>query len=119
MTFEHLSDEEVQKKINAYMEQGMSKDDAFTEVYSEDCNLDNKEDYVIPVSWEVYSTITVRAESREEALEFAEKHMDQIPLCVENEYIDSTYLIDDVRFLNGEDIRTVGEIYLDADEDFK
>ena len=76
-----------------------------------------KKDFIIPVSWEVYSTITVSANSMEEAIEFAEKNIDYIPLCSDNEYIDGSYLIDDVRALNGEDIRSVGEVRIDVDRE--
>ena len=78
-----------------------------------------KRDFIIPVSWEVYSTITVSANSLEEAIEFAKEHADDIPLCTDNEYVDGTYLIDEIRALNGEDLREIGEVYIDVDKDFK
>lgn len=39
-----------------------------------------KKEFVIPVSWEVYSTITVSASSLEEALDWAERNQEDLPL---------------------------------------
>ena len=77
-----------------------------------------KKDYVIPVSWEVYSTITVSANSMEEALKFAKENIAVIPLCADNEYVDGSYLIDEeqIRSLNGEELREIGEVHFDIDE---
>ena len=75
-----------------------------------------KKDFIIPVTWEVYSTITVSANSMEEAIEFAQKNIDYIPLCVDNEYVDGSYLIDDVLALNGEN-RSIGEVRIDVDRE--
>lgn len=41
-TFYHLSDNEVKAKFKKYKAQGMSDDDAFTEIYSEDCAMDGE-----------------------------------------------------------------------------
>ena len=38
--FENLSEDYAEEKYAEYIAQGMSEDDAFTEVYSEECNLD-------------------------------------------------------------------------------
>ena len=43
MVFQNLSDEYVEKKYNEYIAQGMSEDDAFTEIYSEECNQDGED----------------------------------------------------------------------------
>lgn len=42
--FQHLTDEEVNEYMEKFIAQGMSEDDAFTEVYSIDCNMDEEED---------------------------------------------------------------------------
>lgn len=41
-TFHHLSNDEVEAKFKKYKAQGMSDDDAFTEIYSEDCVMDGE-----------------------------------------------------------------------------
>lgn len=43
MVFQNLSDEYVEEKYNEYQAQGMSEDDAFTELYSMECNEDEAE----------------------------------------------------------------------------
>jgi hypothetical protein len=61
----------------------------------EDKNMANeKKRFVIPVSWEVYSTITVEANSLEEAIAYCEEHSDEIPLGSDTHYIDGSYRID-------------------------
>ena len=42
--FQHLTDEQVNEYMEKFITQGMSEDDAFTEVYSIDCNMDEEED---------------------------------------------------------------------------
>lgn len=51
-------------------------------------------EYIIPVSWEVYSTIKVKADNLEDAVRIAEEQIDEIPLCSETEYIDDSYKIE-------------------------
>lgn len=41
--FENLSEDYVEAKLKEYTEQGMSEDDAFTELYSMECNEDDAE----------------------------------------------------------------------------
>lgn len=41
--FMHLSDREVKELMDKYMSDGMSEEDAFTEVCSIDCNMDEEE----------------------------------------------------------------------------
>ena len=38
--FENLSEDFVKEKLKEYQAQGMSEDDAFTELYSMECNED-------------------------------------------------------------------------------
>ena len=54
----------------------------------------DKQEFVIGVSWEVQSTITIKANSREEALKYAEEHLDDIPLPTENDYIDGSFKVE-------------------------
>lgn len=39
--FENLSEDYVEEKLKGYQAQGMSEDDAFTELYSMECNEDD------------------------------------------------------------------------------
>ena len=49
--------------------------------------------YIIPVKWEVYSTIRVYgAKNLEEAIEYARENSDDIPLG-DSEYIEGSYNI--------------------------
>ena len=47
--------------------------------------------FIIPVSWEVYSTVTVEAASLEDAKRKFDEQIDDIPLCVETEYVEGSY----------------------------
>ncbi len=51
--------------------------------------------FTIPVSWEVYDTIKVDANTLEEALEWAKRYIDEIPLGTTPEYVDASYQIGD------------------------
>ena len=53
-------------------------------------------EYIIPVSWEVYSTVVITGVNNlEEALKVAEDYLDEIPLADNAEYVDGSYTIDD------------------------
>ena len=64
--------------------------------------------FKIPVSWEVYSTIDVEAESLEEALEKFddfENNQEGYPLPTDWAYIDGSFNREDIefcKFINGE-----------------
>ena len=79
---------------------------------------DNGE-YIIPVSWEVYSTIKVKgAKSLEEAVEYAKEHIDDIPLG-EGEYIDGSYKIDietDDEAINAQEYADIGGVSIACEE---
>lgn len=47
----------------------------------------------IPVSWEVYATAKIEAETLEEAIKIAED--DDFPLPTDSYYIDSSFKVDD------------------------
>lgn len=52
-------------------------------------------DFIIPVTWEVYSNVVVRgAKDLAEARKLVEDNLDDIPLAAEPEYIDGSYRID-------------------------
>ena len=40
--FINLTDDEIKKLYEKYKNSGMSEDDIFTEIYANDCNLDNQ-----------------------------------------------------------------------------
>lgn len=42
--FQHLGEEEVDKYMKQFMDRGMSEEDAFTETYSIDCNMDDDDE---------------------------------------------------------------------------
>lgn len=49
--------------------------------------------FIVPVSWEVYSTVEVVASTYVEAVKIAEEKIDDIPLG-NSEYIDGSYKIE-------------------------
>ena len=70
-------------------------------------------EYIIPVSWSVYSTITVRAKNLREAVKMARDKINEIPLCSEPEYIDDSYKIDlytDDDAINAQDFASIGDV---------
>lgn len=70
--------------------------------------------YIIPVSWAVYSTITVEADSLGDAVDIAKEKMDDIPLCTDGvEYVDGSYSIDietDEDAENAQSYMTLGNV---------
>ena len=50
-------------------------------------------EFIIPVSWSVSELLKVQANSLEEAYQYVEENMDEIPLGDEPEYIDGSYEI--------------------------
>ena len=50
--------------------------------------------YLIPVSWEVYSTIRIKADNLEDAITKAIEHIDDIPLSSDTEYEDGSYKLE-------------------------
>lgn len=79
---------------------------------------DNGE-YIIPVSWEVYSTIKVKgAKNLEEAFEYALEHIEDIPLG-EGEYIDGSYQINidnDDEAIDAQEYVDIGEVSITCEE---
>ena len=71
--------------------------------------------FVIPVSWEVYSTVEVTAETYEEAIKILENNVDKVPLG-DGEYIDDSYKIDkDCDEFQAEHFVHIGGVYIDED----
>lgn len=51
--------------------------------------------YIIPVSWEVYATVTITGVANlEEAYQVAQDYIDDLPLATEPDYIDGSFKID-------------------------
>lgn len=76
--------------------------------------------YIIPVTYEMYSTVEVTGVNNlKEAIELAEKNIDDIPLG-QGEYIDGTYKIsidDDDYAITAQDFAHFGEVEI-SPEDF-
>lgn len=50
--------------------------------------------FKVPVTWEVYDTVEVEAETAEEAVKYVEDNLDYIPLGTEPEYVNGSYKTD-------------------------
>lgn len=78
---------------------------------------DNGE-YIIPVSWEVYSTIKVKgAKNLEEAIEYVKENIDTIPLG-NGEYIDASYKIEvdnDDEAIDAQDYFDIGDVVVNVE----
>ena len=73
--------------------------------------------YIIPVTWEVYSTIRVYgAKNLEDAIEYAKEHSDLIPLG-DSEYIDGSYQINienDDEAINAQNYAEISGVRVDV-----
>ena len=54
-------------------------------------NSNADKEFIIPVTWEVFSRIKVQAATLEEAFSWAEEHLDEIPLGDDTDYVDGSY----------------------------
>ena len=59
----------------------------------------SKQVFKIPVSWEVYGSVDIEAESLEEAIEIFDDTEDEISLPTNNEYIDGSFKREDIDFI--------------------
>ena len=71
--------------------------------------------YLLPVVWEVYSTIRVKANNLADALRKARENIDDIPLSSESEYIDGTYEIQDNDLIVAQNYRDMDSKILEFD----
>lgn len=75
-------------------------------------------DFTIPVEWSMYSTITVKAKSLEEAIATVNENIEKLPLK-DGEYIDGSYQINQPMLLAVEgdtnQITKVGKTVLNPD----
>jgi hypothetical protein len=65
-------------------------------------NTDNPKEYVsedgyyiIPVTWEMYSTVKVQGKNLQDAIDRLNRVAEEIPLDDNAEYVDSSYRIED------------------------
>lgn len=49
--------------------------------------------FKIPVSYEVYGTVEIEANTLKEAMKYAQENIDDLPLADEPQYIDDSYEI--------------------------
>lgn len=74
--------------------------------------------FIIPVMWQVYSTIRVEADNLQEALIRAQEHIDSVPLGSNPEYVDGSYEIniqDAEDAINAQRCRSVSSILIKRD----
>lgn len=76
---------------------------------------EEKTSFIIPVSWSVSSTIRIEAENEEDAIRIAHERAADIPLSVNNEYIDDSYIIHDNQITSAQDTKNVGNILIRSD----
>ncbi len=73
-------------------------------------------EYIIPVSWSVNSTVTVKGvRNLGEAIRLAKRNIDRLPTTKENEYVEDSYKIDiytDEDALNAQNYATIGDVVL-------
>lgn len=71
--------------------------------------------YTIPVSWEVYATVTIEgAKNLADALRIAEEYIDDLPLATEPDYIDGSFKIEvenDDELLDAQDYMRYGAYF--------
>lgn len=68
--------------------------------------------FVIPVYWEVGSTVEVAAETFEEAVKIITEMIDEVPLG-ESDFISGTYKIDAIDEATSRELRHIGGVYID------
>ncbi len=72
--------------------------------------------YTIPVSWEVYATVTIEgAKNLEDAYRIAQEYIDDLPLDTAPDYIDGSFKID----VQNEDELLAAQNYVRYDAYFK
>ena len=72
--------------------------------------------YIIPISWSVYSTVTVMgAKNLYEAVKLTKEKADDLPLCTENEYVEGSYKVDvdtEEDAFNAQDFAAIGDVII-------
>jgi hypothetical protein len=76
--------------------------------------------YLIPVGWEVYSTIRVKANNLADALRIARDQIDDIPCDVaQSEYVDGSYKIDAENLIDAQDYADCSDIVIGEEAVFE
>ena len=84
MVFESIGEYEAKARYNKLIAEGMNKDDAFTEVYSQECNEDDDSSngaYYVPFAFQMCGRIRVDkadATNVSEAMEKAEEALERM-----------------------------------------
>ena len=93
-----MDNEIIKKAEQCLIDNGIQEDEASTvlqalgyilldkELYPEE-----KQEWIVPVTWEVCGFIKVRAESAEEACKKVHEDADDYPLPYQSEYIDASF----------------------------
>ena len=67
----------------------------FFDIYKKWKKEHRKKKFFIPVTWQVWDKVEVKADSIEEAVEWLKENIDLVPIGIEPEYVDDSYRIDD------------------------
>ena len=68
-------------------------------------------EYIIPVEWAVYSTIKVSGKNiknLQDAIDWAEANLEDIPLSTESEYIDGSYQLNTENAVDAQNYQHIG-----------
>lgn len=74
--------------------------------------------FIIPVVWQVYSTVQVEADNLQAALLRAEENLDSIPLSCNHEYVEGSYeinVVDVEDAINAQKYRSMSPILIKSD----
>lgn len=74
--------------------------------------------FIIPVVWQVYSTIQVEADNLQSALLRAEENLDSIPLSCDPEYVEGSYeinVVDVEDAINAQEYHSMSPILIKSD----
>lgn len=73
-------------------------------------------EYLIPVSWSVYSTVKVKADNLLDAIERFNKLIDTVPLCSNTVYVDGSYRVDAENaedYIMTQNWQTIGDVSIE------
>lgn len=116
--FENIGEDEAKARYDKLIAEGMSKDDAFTEVYSQECNEDDDSSngaYYVPFAFQMYGRIRVDkadATNVSEAMEKAEEVLEKMgvaDMVALADYLEDSEEIDYDGVVIDEDGNTVDE----------
>ena len=118
MVFKNIGEDEAKARYDKLIAEGMSEDDAYTEVYSQECNKDDDSSdgaYFVPFAFQMYGRIRVNkadaanvSEAKEKAEEVLEK-MGVANMMALADYLQDSEEIDYDGIVIDEDGNTVDE----------